>query len=74
MNIPLYHVGASSIMVGQMCARGMAVAAYGTDPAEILELIQKERITTIVWPPTLYAALLQFPLDKYDPIMIVSRT
>lgn len=66
MNIPLYHVGASSIMVGQVCAGAEAVATYGTDPAEILELIQKERITAIVWPPTLYAGLLQFPLEKYD--------
>jgi acyl-CoA synthetase (AMP-forming)/AMP-acid ligase II len=66
MNIPLYQIGASSIMLGLVFAGAGAVATYGTNPVEMLELIRKEKITVIVRHPTLFVGLLLFPLEKYD--------
>jgi fatty-acyl-CoA synthase len=66
MNIPLFHIGASSIFVVAAKVGATTLATYGIDPVESLELIQKEKITGLVWPPTLYTALLNMPLESYD--------
>ncbi|NPU85234.1 MAG: AMP-binding protein [Syntrophaceae bacterium] len=66
MNIPLFHVGASSISVAFAKIGAGVVYTYGIDPVECLEIIQKEKITSLIWPPTLFAALLSFPVEKYD--------
>lgn len=66
MNIPLYHIGASSIMVAFIKQGATIIATYGSDPMEMLDLIQKDRITYLIWPPTLYAGMLGLPLRKYD--------
>jgi fatty-acyl-CoA synthase len=66
MNIPLYHVGATNLMIALLSIGGKIVATHIPDPMEILKLIQEEKVTYLVWPPTLYSALLQFPYDKYD--------
>lgn len=66
LNIPLFHVGASSIFVAFAKVGGRVAYTYGIDPGEALNLIQKEKITGLIWPPTLYAGLLNMPLDKYD--------
>ncbi|MEW6444300.1 MAG: AMP-binding protein [bacterium] len=66
LNIPLFHVGASSIFVAVAKAGGRVAFTYGVDPAEALNLIQKEKITGLIWPPTLYAGLLHMPLERYD--------
>jgi fatty-acyl-CoA synthase len=66
MNIPLFHIGASSVFVA--CAKGGATihGTYGIDPIEAMELIQKEKITCLIWPPTLYTGLLGLNLEQYD--------
>ena len=66
LNIPLFHVGASSIFVAFAKVGGRVAFTYGIDPGEALDLIQKEKITGLIWPPTLYAGLLYMPLEKYD--------
>ena len=66
MNIPLFHVGASSISIAFMKVGAGIVYTYGIDPVECLEIIQKERITSLIWPPTLFAGLLNMPLHTYD--------
>jgi len=66
MNIPLFHIGASSVFVA--CVKGGAAiyGTYGIDPIEALELIQKEKVTSLIWPPTLYTGLLGMDLGQYD--------
>ena len=66
LNIPLFHVGASSAFVVLAKVGGRVAFTPGMDPGEALNLIQKEKITGLIWPPTLYAGLLNMPLDKYD--------
>ncbi|MGD0275753.1 MAG: AMP-binding protein [Syntrophales bacterium] len=66
LNIPLFHVGASSIFVAITKVGGKVAFTYGIDPTEALNLIQNEKITGLIWPPTLFAGLLHMPLDKYD--------
>lgn len=66
MNIPLYHVGASSIMVGLFYAGGTAIVTHGSEPMELLNLIQEEKVTLISWPPALYVALLKLPIYEFD--------
>lgn len=66
MNIPLFHIGASSIFVAAAKVGSLCIATYGIDPVESMELIQKEKVTGLVWPPTLYTGLLGMPLDQYD--------
>lgn len=66
MNIPLFHVGASSISVAFAKIGAATVYTYGIDPVECMEIIQKERITSLIWPPTLFAGLLNMPLKTYD--------
>ncbi|TFG37638.1 MAG: hypothetical protein E4H39_01800, partial [Syntrophobacterales bacterium] len=66
MNIPLFHIGASSIFVAAAKTGALCIATYGIDPVEALELIQREAVTGLVWPPTLYTGLLNLPLENYD--------
>jgi fatty-acyl-CoA synthase len=66
MNIPLYHIGASSIFVAFVKAGATSIATYGSDPVEMLDVVQKEKVTYFIWPPTLYAGMLRMPLEKYD--------
>lgn len=66
INIPLFHIGASSIMAANIKAGGTTYITYGIDPVEAMDVIQKEKITNLIWPPTLYAGLLNMPLETYD--------
>jgi len=66
MNIPLFHIGASSVFTAMVKAGGTVHGTYSIDPVESMEIIQKEKITALIWPPTLYAGLLAMDLSQYD--------
>ncbi len=66
MNIPLYHTAALCLFVPFVTIGATIVGTHGTEPAEILDTIQKEKVTYLGWPPTVYVGLLQMPLEKYD--------
>lgn len=54
-------------LLGSMITLGTIVMLDTTDLQTICETIERERVTAIVWVPTLAQRLLQFDdLDKYD--------
>ena len=66
--LPLFHV------FGLTCGLNAAVAAAGTltllprfDPARVLEIIQRDKVTIFEGVPTMYAAMLHLP--EADPAM-----
>ncbi|MFH1488337.1 MAG: AMP-binding protein, partial [Pseudomonadota bacterium] len=54
-------------LLGSILTLGRVVLLDSVEPADICEAVERERITAIVWVPTLAARLVQFEgLEKYD--------
>jgi len=68
---PVTH--AAGLMIPAVYARGGAtVILPGFDPKDVLEAIEREKITHMYLPPTAIYALLDYPeLDKYDTSSLV---
>jgi long-chain acyl-CoA synthetase len=66
--LPLFHVfGMNSLMNTSVLARGLLTLVPRFDPATVLEVIQRDRVTTFGGVPTMYTALLHQPdRDQYD--------
>jgi long-chain acyl-CoA synthetase len=66
--LPLFHVfGMNSLMNVAVRARGLMTLVPRFDPAKVLEVIERDRVTTFGGVPTMYAALLHHPeRDRYD--------
>jgi long-chain acyl-CoA synthetase len=66
--LPLFHVfGLSSQL--NVCVRFAATMSLlpRFDPAKVLEVIQRDRVTVFEGVPTMYVSLLNYPaLDQYD--------
>ncbi|MBT4268437.1 MAG: long-chain-fatty-acid--CoA ligase [Deltaproteobacteria bacterium] len=64
---PLFHLGAFMQLFACHFSGNSMVMLKGFDPKLVLETIEKERITEIFHPPTVYRMLLQIPdLETYD--------
>ena len=67
IDIPLFHVGGTTVLNGMLTVGGKSIIAYAPDPKNILTKTQEEKITLWVYPPTLYAGLPMVPgFDKFD--------
>ncbi|HEX2382871.1 MAG TPA: class I adenylate-forming enzyme family protein [Acidimicrobiales bacterium] len=68
LSVPLFHVtGCHAIMLGSISFGGKLVIMYKWDPERALELIERERITTIGGVPAMVWQLLESPsFDKTD--------
>jgi fatty-acyl-CoA synthase len=65
--IPLFHVNGWGTPHSLTCIGGTHVMLRRFDLAQVLTLIQKERVTRFCLVPTMANALLHYPdLDKYD--------
>ena len=66
--LPLFHVfGMNSLMNTGLIARGLLTLVPRFDPAAVLEVIQRDGVTTFGGVPTMYTALLNHPdRDQYD--------
>jgi long-chain acyl-CoA synthetase len=66
--LPLFHVfGMNSLMNTGVIARGLLTLVPRFDPAAVLEVIQRDGVTTFGGVPTMYTALLNHPgRDRYD--------
>ena len=66
--LPLFHVfGMNSIMNTALVARGLMTLVPRFDPAKVLEVMERDRVTTFGGVPTMYAALLHHPdRARYD--------
>ncbi len=57
----------SKCFIGSIVTLGKIIFMDSTDDKEICEVIEKERVTSIVWVPTLAQKLIQYrDLDKHD--------
>jgi long-chain acyl-CoA synthetase len=66
--LPLFHVfGMSSVMNTALRARGLLTLAPRFEPGKVLEVIQRDGVTTFAGVPTMYTALLHHPeREQYD--------
>jgi len=61
IDLPLFHVAGTTLLLGSIAAGCCALIEYAPDPRNILRKTQEEGVTMWVYPPTLYAALLMMP-------------
>ena len=67
IDLPLFHVAGTTVFLGTIATGGKALIEYAPDPVNILRKTQEQRVTTWVYPPTLYHALPMVPgFDQYD--------
>jgi len=67
VDIPLFHVGAMTPLIGAITSGSMVVLEYAPDPVKTLEYIQKEKVSMLIYPPTMFMALLSMPnFREYD--------
>jgi long-chain acyl-CoA synthetase len=66
--LPLFHVfGMNSIMNVTVQARGLLTLVPRFEPGKVLEVIQRDRVTTFGGVPTMYTALLHHPeRERFD--------
>ena len=64
---PLFHAGALGNLCAMLWGGVTSIFLEKFDPVRILEMIEKEKITRLGNPPTVYKMLLQVPnIKKYD--------
>src|SRR5215217_3670792 len=66
--LPLFHVfGMSSVMNTALRARGVLTLVPRFEPGKVLEVIERDGVTTFAGVPTMYTALLHHPEhERYD--------
>jgi len=64
---PLYHAAAFGIFVTNLYLGCTHVTMKQFDPQKVMEMIFRERINRIVFPPTVWNFILQLPdIDRFD--------
>ncbi len=68
VTLPLFHVfGMNSIMNVGIHARGLLTLVPRFEPGKVLEVIERDHVTTFGGVPTMYSALLHHPdRERYD--------
>jgi acyl-CoA synthetase (AMP-forming)/AMP-acid ligase II len=67
LQMPLFHVGATSLAFGAFCAGASVVLHRQFDPVQTLQTLQGERITMGHMAPTMLQSVLDLPeIDHYD--------
>ena len=64
LTIPLYHVAGDYLLLALLSIGSKVVLQYASNPTEILQLTQKEKVTYWFYPPTLYQILPVIPNFK----------
>jgi len=66
--VPLFHVtGSHCVMLPITATGGQLVLMYKWDPAQALELIERERVTNFTGVPTMTMDMLAYPeFDRFD--------
>jgi acyl-CoA synthetase (AMP-forming)/AMP-acid ligase II len=59
--MPLFHAGGGSIFIGTLFAGCRAVIVRDFSPAEVLDLIEEERVTFAILVPAMIIRLLEHP-------------
>ena len=67
--VPLYHAGGICRLFTAIMKSEKIVLPYGTDPMEILQLLQGEKVTESFCPATLYTKLLKAPVPNVEEFL-----
>ena len=68
-SIPLYHVAGQYLFLAAMLYGVRVVMHHEPSPIEIVSLIQNEKITYLVYPPTVYVNLLALKLPNVEEFL-----
>ena len=70
---PLYHAAAVMLLNTALFLGLTIVSLRAFDPKRVMELMQRERIDKMVFPPTVWNFILQLPdVDQYDTSFVKS--
>ena len=61
IDLPLFHIAGTALMLGAILLGGTAVVLPAPDPTQILALTERHRVTLWSYPPTLFAGMLGHP-------------
>ncbi|MFB0562284.1 MAG: AMP-binding protein [Candidatus Lokiarchaeia archaeon] len=68
-SIPLYHVAGQYLLFATLLTGARLVMHHEPSPVEIISLIQNEKVTAIVYPPTVYTNLLSLNLPNLEEFL-----
>ena len=68
LSIPLYHVAGLYTFLGFMNVGATVVLEATPNPTEIVSLINKHRVTYLIFPPTLFIGLSQFVKEPFRSV------
>ena len=67
IDIPMFHVAGTTILMASISFGSKAIIEYAPDPMKTLALTASDKVTTWVYPPTLFHALPGVPgFESYD--------
>jgi fatty-acyl-CoA synthase len=67
IDIPLFHVAGTTVLLASITFGARAIIAYAPDPMNILRTTQDQKVTMWIYPPTLYHALPTIPgFERFD--------
>ena len=68
-SIPLYHVAGVNLLIGSLSGGTRVIMHHEPSPAEILQLVQNEKVTFLVYPPTVFTNILKLPIPNIEEFM-----
>jgi len=68
-SIPLYHVAGVNLLVGSLAGGTRVIMHHEPSPTEILQLVQNEKVTFLVYPPTVFTNILKLPIPNIEEFM-----
>ncbi len=67
IDIPLFHVAGTTVLLASITFGSKAIIAYAPDPMNILRTTEAQKVTMWIYPPTLYHALPSIPgFEQFD--------
>ncbi len=68
-SIPLYHVAGVNLLMGTLGVQVKVIMHHEPSPQEILQLVQNEKVTYLVYPPTVFINILKLPIPNIEEFM-----
>lgn len=68
-SIPLYHVAGVNLLIGSLSLGTRVIMHHEPSPQEILQLVGNEKVTYLVYPPTIFTNILKLPIPNIEEFM-----
>jgi fatty-acyl-CoA synthase len=69
ISIPLYHIAGEALLMGDYTVGMTVIMHHEPNPQEILQLVQGEKVTYLVYPPTTFTNILKLPMPNIEEFM-----